>query len=148
MWALDCIWPAFSRLQGQFKRSISCADLLTGQIFVRPLRNLPPRWLQRILVSIASRISPNLRLGPLSSPSILHPLAVTAQCITATRLNNAPPNMGDAPLEDLRALSGDLVASSGITYVPHAVSLFSTAANIVLTRPDGIRSSRDTDQIS
>ena len=43
-----------STLQGRFKQELALEDVLTGQSFDRPARNLPPHWLvENVLVKVA-----------------------------------------------------------------------------------------------
>ena len=46
-----------STLQGRFKQELALEDVLTGQSFDRPARNLPPHWLvENVLVKVAHQV--------------------------------------------------------------------------------------------
>ena len=43
-------------VQGRFKRPVSFEDLVTGQEFARPPRNLPAKWLvEKVLIRVRAR---------------------------------------------------------------------------------------------
>ena len=50
-------------LQGRFKRPVSVEDLVTGQEFARPPRNLPAKWLvEKVLIRVCARLGMGLAL--------------------------------------------------------------------------------------
>ena len=89
-------------------------EVLTGHHFVRPLRNLPMRWILRGLIALAQRLSPSIRIRDTSAPFILSPLGSTANCIHIAESRQAPPLSPAAePVEDMRLLSPVLTMPAG-----------------------------------
>lgn len=50
-------------VQGQFKEATPYSSVYNGQVFKKPFRNLPPKWMIRILVSLLSKIQPGLQVS-------------------------------------------------------------------------------------
>lgn len=70
-------------LQGMFKRPVLMEDLVYGMEFSRQLSNLPAPWfLENMLLPLARKISPSLRMGTLEDPFFFSPI-ITASQVTA-----------------------------------------------------------------
>lgn len=65
-------------------------DVFTGQEFLRPIKNLPAKWMLNVLIRIARRLSPSTIFGLLDAPHILTPLAAGAQCINIAKVMPMP----------------------------------------------------------
>ena len=103
-----------SCMQGSFKEDVRVDEVLTGHHFVRPLRNLPLRWILRGLIALAQRLSPSIRIRDTSAPFILSPLVSTANCIHVAESSQVPPLSPAAePVEDMRLLSPMLTMTAG-----------------------------------
>lgn len=73
------------RVQGKFKQAAAFDDLVTGQEFHRPFKNLPARWfVEKVLLALARKISPSMVVGPLTTPYLLSPYISAAQVGTVT----------------------------------------------------------------
>lgn len=74
-----CAWH-----QGTFKRPVSMDSLVFGQEFSRKLCNLPAPWfIDNMLLPLARKISPALRVGNLEQPYLYSPLITASQVSTA-----------------------------------------------------------------
>ena len=83
-------------VQGQFKREMSFADVLTGQAYQRPIMHLPPTMLMRAAMAITKRLAPGLRSDFTSEqPYSMSTLAATAQAMCV----NAPGQQPDIQSE-------------------------------------------------
>eukprot|EP00877_Chromochloris_zofingiensis_P007486 jgi/Chrzof1/2991/Cz12g07080.t1 len=72
-------------VQGKFKQAAAFDDLVTGQEFHRPFKNLPARWfVEKVLLALARKISPSMVVGPLTTPYLLSPYISAAQVGTVT----------------------------------------------------------------
>eukprot|EP00798_Chlamydomonas_sp_ICE-L_P005528 gene5528-4161_t len=72
--------------QGKFKEALPFNTVITGQEFSRPFLGLPAPWfIEKVLLSLAARINPSLRVGTLSCPSFMMPIISSAQCINISR---------------------------------------------------------------
>jgi hypothetical protein len=66
--------------QGTFKRPVSMDSLVFGQEFSRKLCNLPAPWfIDNMLLPLARKISPALRVGNLEQPYLYSPLITASQ---------------------------------------------------------------------
>lgn len=108
-------------LQGRFKEQIAFDDLMTGQQFSRPFRQLPAQWLLQGLISAARALSPSLVIGDLDAPSLLAPVVATASCINVS-LPHQAPSLAAEPVEDMRLVAGVTGASIAALSVPHLTS--------------------------
>ena len=74
-----------SYLQGQFKRLVSMDSLVYGQEFSHKLSNLPAPWfIDNMLLPLARKISPALRVGSLEQPHFYSPLITASQVMRYT----------------------------------------------------------------
>ncbi|KXZ48703.1 hypothetical protein GPECTOR_26g606 [Gonium pectorale] len=100
-------WAA---MQGRFKVPLPLDSVVTGQEFARPFRGLPAAWfIENVILSLARQLSPSVRVGPLSSPSLLMPLIAAAQLVNVSEPGCQPPAM--ACPEDVRLFCPQLAAS-------------------------------------
>ncbi|KAF8065930.1 hypothetical protein HT031_002991 [Scenedesmus sp. PABB004] len=82
------------RAQGTFKRPISMDALVCGQDFGRKLANLPAPWLiDNMLLPLARKISPALRVGSVERPYFHSPLITASQVVNVALPGAAPPLM-------------------------------------------------------
>ncbi|KXZ48705.1 hypothetical protein GPECTOR_26g608 [Gonium pectorale] len=96
-------------MQGRFKAPLSLDSVVTGQEFSRPFRRLPAAWfVEHVLIGLARQVSPSMRVGPLSSPSLLMPLIASAQLVNVSEPGTQPPAM--ACPEDVRLFCPQLTA--------------------------------------
>lgn len=66
--------------QGTFKRPVLMEHLVYGMEFSRQLSNLPAPWfLENMLLPLARKISPNLRVGTLEDPYFFSPIITASQ---------------------------------------------------------------------
>lgn len=73
-------------IQGRFKQPLDVADVVTGQVFEKELRNLPPRWMVEAGSALIRRLSPGVELDLYSNrPRMLANLAATAKEMRADR---------------------------------------------------------------
>ncbi|KAF6256540.1 hypothetical protein COO60DRAFT_1640616 [Scenedesmus sp. NREL 46B-D3] len=85
------IWIA---LQGTFKRPVSMDSLVFGQEFGRKLCNLPAPWfIDNMLLPLARKISPALRVGNLEQPYLYSPLITASQIVNVSLPGFAPQLM-------------------------------------------------------
>lgn len=67
-------------MQGQFKRPVCMDSLVFGQEFTHKLCNLPAPWfIDNMLLPLARKISPALRVGNLEQPYLYSPLITASQ---------------------------------------------------------------------
>jgi len=86
-------------IRGRFKRTIPMAECVTGQMFARPAKHLPPPLIVKAAVLLMSHLAPQLqsRLEG-ECPRFLSPLCSTAQ--TAYVKKNHMAKGADEDLED------------------------------------------------
>lgn len=78
-------------VQGRFKRPVVMSHFVTGPEFTRPFVNLPAKWfVEGVLLRIASRISPQMKFGPLSKPFLQVPVMSLAQKVVVSEPGNEP----------------------------------------------------------
>lgn len=69
--------------QGTFKRPVLMEHLVYGMEFSRQLSNLPAPWfLENMLLPLARKISPSLRVGTLEDPFFFSPIITASQVRT------------------------------------------------------------------
>jgi hypothetical protein len=67
-------------VQGTFKQAVSMDHLVYGMEFDRQLSNLPAPWfLENMLLPLARKISPSLRVGTLDDPFFFSPMITASQ---------------------------------------------------------------------
>lgn len=100
-------------VQGQFKQELNFDEVLTGQEFARPAKQLPAKWLvETVLIQLARKISPSMVIGPLSAPHVLAPLVAMAQEINVAKPGRQPDPCS-AVSEDMRLVCPQLVDKNG-----------------------------------
>lgn len=53
-------------IQGRFKQELGFDDIITGQEFSRPAKNLPAKWLvETVLISVSAAVGPGGQAAPL-----------------------------------------------------------------------------------
>lgn len=72
-------------MQGRFKKALPFDDVYTGQELLRPLKNLPAKWMINLLIRIARKLSPSTIFGELDAPHVLTPLVAGAQTIHVSK---------------------------------------------------------------
>lgn len=86
-------------VQGRFKRPVVMSHFVTGPEFTRPFVNLPAKWfVEGVLLRIASRISPQMKFGPLSKPFLQVPVMSLAQKVVVSESGDEP-QLEDRPEE-------------------------------------------------
>jgi hypothetical protein len=66
--------------QGKFKRPLSVDAVVFGQEFSKPFKNLPAPWfIDNVLLPLARKISPAIRVGGLDAPHLFSPLITASQ---------------------------------------------------------------------
>eukprot|EP00882_Tetradesmus_deserticola_P032080 GHRQ01036302.1.p1 GENE.GHRQ01036302.1~~GHRQ01036302.1.p1 ORF type:complete len:612 (+),score=263.71 GHRQ01036302.1:294-2129(+) len=99
------IWIA---LQGTFKRPVSMDSLVFGQEFSRKLCNLPAPWfIDNMLLPLARKISPALRVGNLEQPYLYSPFITASQVVNVSMPGCAPQLM--EAKEDCSLITGVLM---------------------------------------
>jgi hypothetical protein len=113
-------------VQGTVTRRVPFAEALTGQVFERPFKHMPNRFLVNAGVALVRRhLSPDIRGDPLAQrPHLLAPLVTIARCVHVAMPARAdveavveavpPPSLeaigrgevDETTLEDTRALGG------------------------------------------
>ncbi|MEW5308709.1 MAG: hypothetical protein WDW38_000647 [Sanguina aurantia] len=69
-------------VQGRFKEPVAVSSVTTGQEFSQPFQRLPAPWfVEKVLLQLARKISPSMRVGPLSAPHMLIPMLAAAQLV-------------------------------------------------------------------
>lgn len=100
-------------IQGKFKREVVYNDLVSGQEFFRPLKNIPSMWLvESVLLKVARAISPSMTVGPSSAPSLLVPVISGAQGVCVHRDGDQPSILA-APMDDMTLLHPELRNADG-----------------------------------
>ena len=67
-------------VQGRFKREIRVSELMTGHVFARPLKNLPPKWLVAVAERMIMQLAPSMQVQlRQKNPQALSILAATSQ---------------------------------------------------------------------
>jgi hypothetical protein len=83
-----------------------------GQEFQRKFRNLPAPWfIDNMLLPLARKISPALRVGSLDEPYLFAPLITASQIINVSTPENKPPLL--EAKEDMRAFDPSLSKAGG-----------------------------------
>lgn len=105
-------------IQGQFKQPLSFNEVLTGQLFGRPLSNRPPQWL-------ASCVLQNLQQMNLSTkhniycarPFMLAPLVAAAQTLNVALCPSTAPDVSkdEVKLKEDTSLLGGIFATENIS---------------------------------
>jgi hypothetical protein len=88
--SLDCrlcaqfaVVTALHFAQGTFKQAVSMDNLVYGMEFDRQLSNLPAPWfIENMLLPLARKISPSLRVGTLDDPFFFSPMITASQVST------------------------------------------------------------------
>lgn len=99
-------------VQGQFKKSLSFANVWTGQTFEKKLM-LPAKWIIRIGLKFLQSIAPGLKAKiHIESPYLLTPLAAAAQTLHVSSSESEAPDLrnlvfDDDKMEDTNLLGGD-----------------------------------------
>ena len=101
-------------VQGRFKQPVNMAQLVTGQEFFAPGKNLPPRWIvDNVLLSVARAYDSQVTLeSPHVRPRALVPLVSAAQIVQVSK-NAASGKLPLESTEDMRLAGLDFVAKNG-----------------------------------
>eukprot|EP01023_Acetabularia_acetabulum_P034283 TRINITY_DN32189_c0_g2_i1.p1 TRINITY_DN32189_c0_g2~~TRINITY_DN32189_c0_g2_i1.p1 ORF type:complete len:353 (+),score=35.84 TRINITY_DN32189_c0_g2_i1:159-1217(+) len=108
-------------IQGKFKKTVRSDNLVTGQDFQRPAKNLPAAWLlDKIFALIGSILGSRLHIGKSSErPYVMGNILSLAQAICVTPEGQEPPalfpvveDMSAVGIEELSNRRGHPVSSS------------------------------------
>ncbi|KAI8463972.1 MAG: hypothetical protein J3K34DRAFT_441942, partial [Monoraphidium minutum] len=99
--------------QGRFKRPLQLSDVITGQEFDRPFKNLRGCWLmEKVVLAFARRVVSCLELGDVTrNPYMVFPLMALAHVVNVSPVGQEPPI--DQATEDLRLWDPTLVDKKG-----------------------------------
>ncbi|KAI8464539.1 MAG: hypothetical protein J3K34DRAFT_526123 [Monoraphidium minutum] len=91
-------------VQGKFKRALPVDSVVFGQEFGKAFKNLPAPWfIDNVLLPLARKISPAIRVGSLDAPHLFSPLITASQIINVAP-EGQEPDMMEAR-EDMRAFT-------------------------------------------
>lgn len=116
-------------IQGQFKREFRFSDLLTGQMFQKPLQNMPPSAVIKAVMAIVKRLSPGLRSDLMADkPYSVNILAATVQTMCVSELGSAPDIRSEIQ-EDVYLLGGHFAEQERATNRQARKKFFSQVNN-------------------
>ncbi|GBF96590.1 hypothetical protein Rsub_09336 [Raphidocelis subcapitata] len=100
-------------LQGRFKSPLKVDDVVTGQEFGRPYKNLRGCWLmEKVVLAFTKRVITAMETGDMTvQPYMLFPLLPLAHVVNVSLPGQEPPL--DQAEEDLRLWDPSLVDSNG-----------------------------------
>lgn len=110
--------PRPVQLQGRFKKQLLLDELVTGQVFTKPM-NVPGQWLLNAVQALIRQLSPSATTSKEQTWSMLMPVIASAQAIHACKPEDATAPSPLQPQEDLHLVHDIFRTKEGMAYLPY-----------------------------